>query len=175
MKQVSKLIKLKTNAFTLLEAVISLMITALVVNLLALILQTVQKADRLDHRRNEVAFAGQQFERFLKKQSDYTYTLPRFSTKSQAKFWRHYVDYRGVKMKQIFTLKWKNRSIVVSPGYMPLVTKVKKARFQTDDRFIRINLEETNGRQSQLIFKLDQAPKEEKEHDKKASTEKVQG
>ncbi|WP_206487071.1 ComGF family competence protein [Lactobacillus acetotolerans] len=163
---------LKSRGFLLAEAIFSVFVTLIVVLILQNLLQSLKTANGADHHTDNIVFAYVQFNRFLQDDdTKYVYTLPSSSNFTKAAFVKVKKD--GEKKTYNLSL-YKNmvRSSTVNGGHMPLLLDVRAANFTTKDKQVKIDVTERDGRKSQLCFKLDPKPKEEKKNDKIKNKEK---
>lgn len=164
-----KNIKLKNKAFTLSEAIFSIFISILVILILQNVLINLKTANKASHRTDDIVFMYVQFNRFLREDTDLVYVLPESSNSSRVRFIKREGSGKNKLEKTYIIEKYKNmiRTTTGSGGHMPLLLDVKGATFSAKDEQIKMNIEEKDGRKSELYFKLDPKPKEEKKKDEK--------
>ena len=173
-KQKKRYTKLKTKGFILAEAVFAVFITLIVVLILQNLLKSLTLANKVQHRTDDIVFSYVQLNRFIKeKQNVKAFTLPERSNSEKAVFKK--IDAQGKDTIYRLT-QYKNMLRVTTPegGHMPLLLDVKRSSFTTNDRMLKIEVTETDGRKSELYFKFNSRPiKNEKEkvlNDRKQKT-----
>lgn len=167
--------RLKNRAFTLAEAIFSIFISILVILILQNLLLSLKTANNSTHRTDDVVFAYVQFNRFLHEDGGIVYALPKLSTSTKAKLVKRETDDKKKIEKTYILEKYKDmiRSTTNSGGHMPLLLNVRDADFYVKDEQLKINVVEKDGRRSELYFKLDPKPKEEKKKDEKIKTKET--
>lgn len=151
---------MKIKAFMLIEAIFSVFITMLIVLILQNLVMNMNNSQKLGHRTNEVAYAYVQLERFFNE--GYSYPEPKSSNSLRSVFVK--IDHKG--QRSHYAIEQYHEMVRVtgtSGGHMPLILNVKHASFKTKKEQIAIKVIEKDGRQSELIFKLQ--PFKEKEKD----------
>jgi len=166
--------KLKTKGFILAEAVFAVFVTFVVVLILQNLVKSLTLANKVQHRTDDIVFSYVQLNRFIKeKQNIKAFTLPERSNSEKAVFKK--IDAQGKDTIYRLT-QYKNMLRVTTPegGHMPLLLDVKRSSFTTNDRMLKIEVTETDGRKSELYFKFNSRPtKKEKEkvlNDRKQKT-----
>lgn len=169
-----KNMRLKSRAFTLAEAIFSIFISILVILILQNLLVSLKTANNSTHRTDDVVFAYVQFNRFLHEDNGIVYALPKASNSTKAKLIKQTGDGKKKIEKTYILEKYKDmiRSTTNSGGHMPLLLNVKDADFSVKDEELKITVVEKDDRKSELYFKLDPQPKEEKK-DEKIATKKT--
>lgn len=156
--------KLKTKGFILAEAVFAVFVTLVVVLILQNLVKSLTLVNKVQHRTDDIVFSYVQLNRFIKeKQNEKVFTLPERSNSEKAVFKK--IDAQGKDTIYRLT-QYKNMLRVTTPegGHMPLLLDVKRASFTTNDRMLKIEVTETDGRKSELYFKFNSRPaKKEKE------------
>ena len=150
--------KLKNKGFILAEAMLSVLITLIVVLLLQNLLKTLTLANKAHHKTDDIVFSYVQLNRFINEEKDTkVYTLPKESNFSKAVFVKTNMK---EKASTYYLGLYKDMLRVTTPkgGHMPLLLNVKKANFHTRDKQIKINVTENDGRKSELYFKFDSRP-----------------
>lgn len=173
MQQIRRRIKSKTNGFTLAEAIFSVFITLLVVLILQDLMKSLTLSNKAEHKTDDVVFSYVQFNRFLNASDvKHAYTLPSKSNFKRAVLVK--VDKKNQKKIYLLSL-YKNmlRATTTGGGHMPLLLNVRTAFFETKDQQIKIKVTESDGRRSEIYFKLDPKPKkkEKNDQDKKIKNE----
>ena len=173
-RQKKRYTKLKPKGFILAEAVFAVFITLIVVLILQNLLKSLTLANKVQHRTDDIVFSYVQLNRFIKeKQNVKAFTLPERSNSEKAVFKK--IDAQGKDTIYRLT-QYKNMLRVTTPegGHMPLLLDVKRSSFTTNDRMLKIEVTETDGRKSELYFKFNSRPtKNEKEkvlNDRKQKT-----
>lgn len=164
-----KNMRLKNRAFTLAEAIFSIFISILVILILQNLLVNLKTANKSSHRTNDIVFTYVQFNRFLQEDSNITYLLPESSNSIRVKFVKETSSGKK-KAKTIYVLeKYKDmiRTTTASGGHMPLILNIRDASFATEDRRLKVNVIEKDGRKSELYFQFDPKPKEDEKKSKK--------
>lgn len=167
-----KNMRLKNRAFTLAEAIFSIFISILVIFILQNLLVNLKTANKSSHRSDNIVFTYVQFNRFLQEDSSITYLLPESSNSIRVKFVKETSSGKK-KAKTIYVLeKYKDmiRTTTASGGHMPLLLNIRDANFATQDRQLKVNVIENDGRRSELYFKFDPKPKEDEKKSKKIKT-----
>lgn len=157
------------------EAVVSVIVTMLVVLTLQNLIKTVTVSNRTFHKTDDVVFAYVQLNRFLHEDKvKEAYTLPEVSNSRQGVFIK--ADKNGEK-KTYLVSQYKDMIRVTTSegGHMPLLLDIKRANFHTKDCLMQIHVTEKDNRSSDLIFKFDTRPKKrEKNEFSKKKTAKIE-
>lgn len=144
----------KSKGFFLAEAILSVMITVLIVLTLQQLLLSLKKADQSKANNNEIAFAYVQLDHFLgDNRHAQVFTNPARSNSRQAVFTKR----SHGQSKKYYIEQYEDllRVRTSSGGHMPLLLHVKTAHFATGKRLIRIRIIEEDQRCSELVFKLE--------------------
>lgn len=150
--------KLKNKGFILVEAMLSVLITLIVVLMLQNLLKTLTLANKAHHKTDDIVFSYVQLNRFINEEKGIkVYTLPKDSNFSKAVFVK--TNMKDEETTYNLTL-YKDMVRVTTPkgGHMPLLLNVKEADFLTRDKLVKINVTEKDGRKSELYFKFDSRP-----------------
>lgn len=168
---IKRLIKSRSKGFLLAEAIFSVFVTLLVVLMLQNLMKTILVANRANHKTDDIAFAYMQFNRFFKgKETKTSYVLPTLSSSKQVGVVK--IDGNGAQKTYIVTYyKHMIRVTTRQGGHMPLLLNVRNASFATKNRQIKIDVTESDGRKSEMFFKLDAKPKKKGKNDQKKQTE----
>lgn len=171
-----KIIKLKNKGFTIAEVIFSIFVSTLVILILQNLLTNLKTANKSNHRTNDIAFAYVQFNRFLHEDGGIVYTLPKSSNSFKTKFVKVKGSGKKKTEKTYILEKYKHmiRSTTDEGGHMPLLLNVHYAGFSTKDGQIKITVIEKDNRKSELYFKLDPRPKEDKNEKNKSKEDKNQ-
>lgn len=154
-------IKKKTSGFLMLEAIFAVFVTALVVVFMHFLLTNIIVANKMMPHKDDLVFSYLQLDRFLNENGTLSYPVPDKSSQNQAVFIKidrrnHETEYKIQQYKNML------RTTTDKNGHMPLLLQVKKAAFETNDQQIKIKVTEMDGRDSELIFKMHEKPKEKK-------------
>lgn len=157
------------------EAVVSVIVTMLVVLTLQNLIKTVTVSNRTFHKTDDVVFAYVQLNRFLHEDKvKEAYTLPEVSNSRQGVFVK--TDKNGEK-KTYLVSQYKDMIRVTTSegGHMPLLLDTKRASFHTKDCLMQIHVTEKDNRSSDLVFNFDTQPKKrEKNEFSKKKTAKIE-
>lgn len=155
----------KRKGFLLIEAVFSIFITFLCVLVLQGLMKNLLNLKKYQSNANEIAFSYVQLEQFFNEKNTITYALPEKSTSFKAVLCREKDGQKKVYIVEQY--RHILRMTTVHSGHMPLLLNIKEASFQTRDRLLKIKIEEKDGRESCLYFKLHSQPVKKHEQKKK--------
>lgn len=155
------------SGFTLAEAIFSLFVTILVLSILQNLLFSIKKANLSENQHiNNVAYAYVQLDRFMHEDAKIVYPVEIDANKNRAAF----TKVNKNKQKETYYIEYYSPKHVLKVskvqesggGFMPLVFNIKKANFMTKTDQIHIEVFEENKGKSDLVFQLDERPKDEK-------------
>lgn len=184
-KMLSKKLRLKTKGLMLVEALFSLFMTILVLFILQNLLTSIKRANlNQNHHMNEVAYAYVQLNRFMRdKNTKLVYPWKDIADSRKTYFTK--VNKNNDEETYMIEYYLRRHTIKVSKGtekghggYMPLIFNIKKAKFETTKNQIIIHINEYDKGESDLVFQLDEKPrerdadeKEEKKNKRKCTSE----
>ena len=168
-KILTKNTRLQTKGFMLAEVIFSLFITILVLSILQNLLLSIKRANMHENQHvNDIAYAYVQLNNFMHTEDMKTvYPIVKDSKSNRIVFMR--VNKNDEKEQYAIEYYLKNYVLKVSKagagqgGYMPLIFNIKSAQFVTKKDQIIIHVVEENKGKSDLVFKLDEEPKPERE------------
>lgn len=151
------------------EVIFSLFITILILSILQNLLLSIKKANMNENQHiNDVAYAYVQLNNFMHTEdTKIVYPVMKDSKSNRTLFIR--VDKSGEKERYAIEYYSNKRVLKVSKagvgrgGYMPLIFNIESAQFVTKKDQIIIQIVEENKGKSDLVFKLDEEPKPERE------------
>lgn len=152
----------KTKGFLLAEAMFSIFVTILVISILQNLLLSMKTANR-QQKTNDLAYAYVQLDRFLHDDAP-AYPILEKSNSERTVFYKKIKEKGKIRKKQYAIEHYDSmiRMTTLSAGHMPLLLHVEKADFLTKPGRIVINIHEEDGRFSQLVFRLEKEPTDEK-------------
>ncbi|WP_258381412.1 ComGF family competence protein [Lactobacillus helveticus] len=161
--------RLKTKGFMLTEVIFSLFITILVLSILQNLLLSIKKANMNENQHvNDVAYAYVQLNNFMHAENTKNvYPITKDAKSNRTTFVR--VDKNGEEEMYAIEYYLKNHVLKVSKagadrgGYMPLIFNIKSAHFATKKDQIIIHVVEKDKKKSDLVFKLDEESRPERE------------
>lgn len=166
----------KLKAFTIAEAMLAILMTIICIEILQGCLGIVKKSEQLKEPTNEIVYSYVQLNEFLKEKEHVEIDQEKsfatqlilkslVSKKDEKPVFR---SYRLEKYKKMIRLTSSDG------GHIPLLFNVRSCRFIFDKDEFTIQVTEDNGKNSELIFKVDEPLKipNEKEKVKKDESSK---
>lgn len=152
MKKYTKLL-----GFSVAEAILALLITALCIEMLIGILGCLKNANKKRAPINEVAFSYIQLEKFFKEQGHLE--VDTGSSNSQKIILKKKTGEKNKRPKfKVYSLEKYDDMIRMTGyqrGHMPLLLNIKTASFKYGEDFFEIQVTEQDKRKSKLRFKTD--------------------
>lgn len=149
------------------EALFSLFVTILVLFILQNLLMSIKRANlNQNHHVNEVAYAYVQLNRFMHdKNTKLVYPWKDIADSRKTYFTK--VNKNNDEETYMIEYYLQKRTIKISKGsekghagYMPLIFNIRKADFETTKDQIIIHVTEYDKGKSDLVFQLDEKPRE---------------
>ena len=165
----------KQPAFSLLEACLAVLVTAIAISLSGDLLSMLKSFERQKQPINQLALSYLQLDRFLKKDCDKVYVDLKNSDEDKLTFVKVTDGKKDNKTYVLKTIDHSSELILSTPngGYMPLLT-IWGASFEAQDGLVKISITEPNKNYSKLYLKLDKAPKDDDEQVKSKEETKDQ-
>ncbi|QNQ80678.1 ComGF family competence protein [Lactobacillus sp. PV034] len=155
--------------FSVAEAILALLITALCIEMLIGILGCLKNANRKRAPINEVAFSYIQLEKFLKEEGHVE--VDTGSSNSREIILKKKIGEKNKRPEfKIYSLEKYDDMIRMTGyqrGHMPLLLNIKRASFKCGEDFFEIQVIEQDKRKSNLRFKTDKPLKIEEKTKKK--------
>lgn len=160
---IMNILKKRNKGFLLAEAMFSVFVTILVVMILQNLLLSMKIANR-QQKTNDLAYAYVQLNRFLHDDAP-AYPVLEKSNSKRTVFYKNIKENGKISKKQYVIEHYDSmiRMTTLSSGHMPLLLHVKDAQFSTKADRITIDIQEDDGRFSQLVFKLEKEPTDEED------------
>lgn len=159
----------KLLGFSVAEAILALLITALCVEMLIGILGCLKNANKKRDPINEIAFSYIQLEKFLKEQGHVE--VDTASSNSREIILKKKTGEKNKRPEfKIYSLEKYDDMIRMTGyqrGHMPLLLNIRSASFKYGEDFFELQVTEKDKRKSNLRFKTDKPIKIEKKIKKK--------
>lgn len=161
----------KQPAFSLLEACLAVLVTAIAISLSGDLLSMLKSFEKQEQPVNQLALSYLQLDRFLKKGSDRVYVDLKNSDEDKVRIVK---EAKGkVDKNYLLTTANHRNELVLSggtgKGNMRLL-RIWSASFEAQDGLVKISITEPNKNYSKLYLKLDKAPKDDEQVKSKEET-----
>lgn len=161
----------KQPAFSLLEACLAVLVTAIAISLSGDLLSMLKSFEKQEQPVNQLALSYLQLDRFLKKGSDRVYVDLKNSDEDKVRIVK---EAKGkVDKNYLLTTANHRNELVLSggtgKGNMRLL-RIWSASFEAQDGLVKISITEPNKNYSKLYLKLDKTPKDDEQVKSKEET-----
>ena len=162
---------IKTKGFSLIEAVVALLITCICVLVLSDATKLIKHVNKKDTQENRIAFCAVQLDEFLYAKGGFY--IDEKQTTSKELVIRKRVAEEGTKITaknpefKTYVLEQYRDMIRVrgdTSGHMPLFMGIKKLKIEVKDEQFILSIYEKNNELSQLVYRANLTKEDEGQH-----------